>query len=94
MIISATITTKETPQIIEILQNAIEQIRQINQEVSAEYTNYEIKYDISQTDKDDMKEILALREREKLEYVSLKEIDDSVEAIISKREADANKIDA
>lgn len=94
MIISATITTKETPQIIEILQNAIEQIRQINQEVSAEYTNYEMEYDISQDDKDDMKEILALREREKLEYVSLKEIDDSVEAIISKREADANKIDA
>lgn len=44
-----------------------------------------MKYDISQTDKDDMKEILTLREREKLEYVSLKEIDDSVEAIISKR---------
>lgn len=85
MIVSTTITTKETPQIAKIIQNAIEQIKELSPQVRVEYTSHD-EYDVSQADKDDMKEILTLRERGELEYVSLKEIDDSIEAIISKRE--------
>lgn len=85
MIVSTTITTKETPQIAKIIQNAIEQIKELSPQVRVEYTSHD-EYDVSQADKDDMKEILALIERGELEYVSLKEIDNSIEAIISKRE--------
>lgn len=47
--ISATITAKESPQIMEIIQNAVEQIRQLSPQVRVEYTNHELNIPTDET---------------------------------------------
>lgn len=86
--IAITITTEDTPQINQILQNAIEEIRRLSPRVIVEYTNHnhELEYEMTKADRDDMKEILAQRERGELKYATIEEIDRCIEDIISKRE--------
>lgn len=49
-------------------------------------------YNITEADRADMREILAQRECGELEYVAIEEIKASIQAIISKSQADENKI--
>ncbi|MCI6989359.1 MAG: hypothetical protein MR902_07355 [Campylobacter sp.] len=90
MLITTTITTEETPQIAKILQNAIEEIKQISQEVKVEYTNQDAIYKPSEADKKDLQEILALREKGELEYISHEEFKEHKQELFARLGANAN----
>lgn len=94
--ISVTFTGESTPQAIKILQDAYEALQKISSNFTMEKANideYE-EYEPTEADKADLREILAQRERGELKYVSIEDIDASIEKIITKREASENKLRA
>ncbi|WP_198802148.1 hypothetical protein [Campylobacter fetus] len=91
------ITGEMTPQMIKTLK---EQISKLSPKLKVEtikeidIPTKETKYEITEADRADMREILAQRERGELKYVGIEEIDDYVKAIITKREVNENKLHA
>ncbi|KEA45846.1 hypothetical protein CR66_05445 [Campylobacter mucosalis] len=66
------IITDETPQIRKILQNAIDEIRQLTPQVKVEYIDYDQGY-ISEADADILRQIVQKDNRGEIEYISAEE---------------------
>ncbi|MBK3498182.1 hypothetical protein JJB27_03705 [Campylobacter fetus subsp. venerealis] len=94
MISQTIIITEETPQIAKILQDAIQEIKRLSPHTRVDYTNYshEVEYQLSDADREDVREILAKREKGELEFISHNKFIQHKEELFTRLKANANHI--
>ena len=85
------IITEETPQITQILQNAIQEIRRISPQVKVEYINYDQDY-ISKADANTLREIVEQDNRNEIKYLDEEEFKQSKKELFIKLGANENQI--
>lgn len=89
--IGTTIITEETPQIAQILQNAIREIRKLSPQVRVEYIDYDKEY-ISKADADTLRELVAKDDLGEIEYLSESELKQRTKELFIKLGANENQI--